>query len=522
MDYRLKQAYERVYTNEKPLTPRITNLAEAYSYGVVHKDQLLTEVRQLKDSSVSSLRGYFNNINSMLDQQYPPSMEYVEKNVLMDFIPIAKQKIQYDPNGTDEDFKRILNTATLKGTINNNSREIFVRNLVKTPQIKGKSSNLGDVIEGVLGVAVFARLTLNKEEITKEDVFDAITTLEIIEPKESDTEPKKPRASLAATLQASVKGKGEVIDNFSLRVVLKRESMKTLLNKDKLQALLGTRFEAIILYANDTISYYAKYFKNNQKVDNIKVIADGVSQNTETKVDVSMKFVTQDESGNTVDKDVEHFQLSIKTSKADLIGQRAGGGSSASREDQFGILMSFWSQFLPDDHLTHLSEAKFKSAALATPSQIEMYRMVYAEAHKHLSNLIKKGNNESIPQQTFFKILESLKDIATGKRDYVKVAQFEEGNYFILNFNKIYTWIKDNRLQLACDYSISKKGLPIVEVYGSYASKQQPNFSPSEMLFRVRVFSTSAGYIRNWVEKGPLLTKIVTAKEKNVASPQKM
>lgn len=547
MDYRLKQAYERVYANEKPLTPRITNLAEAYSHVVCKKGELLEEAMLSNTSNANSLRGYLQNLQKLLSGNYPKSLLYqVNKFETAEFIPASGQTIKFNATDSFEDLKKLLKSATLEGTLDGKSATINVGKLVKTFDIKQKQGNVGDVIEGVLAAAIFVKLTSEKDAIDASDIKDVISHLKIISPvteslvqeaQIQEISPKKPNSrSLKAGLDKSVKGSGEVWDKFTLSITLKKQSMDLLLNFSELEVVLGPRLNSVLAYVNEEVSEFAKNFRNNGELDYVKVIADGVSKNTETKVDVSVKFVTYDENNIETESDVEHFQLSVKTNKADLIGQKAGGGR-LSRQDQLEILYIFWAQLLPEPYQTKLKNRLIynhhfnKLNVLEQYSQIEMYKIVYGEANNIIGELLKAGNKENVPQLIFKNLLENLKKMATSGQKSVKLVQFEEKEYFVLNFDLIEDWIKNNYLFLDNIISFSDRGLPTIQVRGTSftSTEERKNISNDvkklPLLFKVRVFAESeerfggtnskgVGYIRNYVEKGPLLTQIVKQQKK--------
>jgi len=547
MDYRLKTAYEQVYANKKPQTVKITNLTEAYSHVVCKKEELLEEAILSSTSNANSLRGYLQNLKNLLAGNYPKSLLYqINKFETAEFIPASGQTIDFNPTDSFEDLKKLLKSATLKGTLDGKSATINVGKLVKTFDIKQKRGNIGDVIEGVLAAAIFAKLTSEKDAIDISDIKDVISHLKVISPvNESlvqeaqiqERASKKPSSrSSKVGLDKSVKGTGDVWDKFTLSITLKKPSMDLLLNFSELEAILGPRLNSVLAYVNEEVSEFAKNFRNNKELDYVKVIADGVSKNTETKVDVSMKFVTYDENNKETESDVEHFQLSVKTNKADLIGQKAGGGR-LSRYDQLEVLYAFWAWLLPESSQAELknrliSKHNFNKLDVVDQlSQIEMYKIVYGEVSDILGELLEAGNKENVPQSIFSKLLENLKTIATGGQRSVKLVQFEEKEYFVLNFDLIEDWIQNNYLFLTNVISFSDRGLPTIQVRGtSFTSTEERKINSIDakklpLLFKVRVFaeneetsdgmnSKGVGYIRNYVEKGPLLTQLVKQQKK--------
>lgn len=547
MDYRLKTAYEQVYANKKPQTVKITNLTEAYSHVVCKKEELLEEAILSSTSNANSLRGYLQNLKNLLAGNYPKSLLYqINKFETAEFIPASGQTIDFNPTDSFEDLKKLLKSATLKGTLDGKSATINVGKLVKTFDIKQKRGNIGDVIEGVLAAAIFAKLTSEKDAIDTSDIKDVISHLKVISPvNESlvqeaqiqERASKKPSSrSSKVGLDKSVKGTGDVWDKFTLSITLKKPSMDLLLNFSELEAILGPRLNSVLAYVNEEVSEFAKNFRNNKELDYVKVIADGVSKNTETKVDVSMKFVTYDENNKETESDVEHFQLSVKTNKADLIGQKAGGGR-LSRYDQLEVLYAFWAWLLPESSQAELknrliSKHNFNKLDVVDQlSQIEMYKIVYGEVSDILGELLEAGNKENVPQSIFSKLLENLKTIATGGQRSVKLVQFEEKEYFVLNFDLIEDWIQNNYLFLTNVISFSDRGLPTIQVRGtSFTSTEERKINSIDskklpLLFKVRVFaeneetsdgmnSKGVGYIRNYVEKGPLLTQLVKQQKK--------
>jgi hypothetical protein len=473
MDYRLKKAYEQVYKKEIKEGWFPETLTRAYG-----------EIDTISESIIgpatpASLPGYYDKINDFLASNPVVSFPVMLKGLEKEFTPDPGQRILYtirDPQAARD--------TTLTGTIDNVPANIKVRHIVKTAALKGKSfGNRGQIIEGVLGAALFARLKARpNEEITADDVYKTIQEL-------SETEQD---STTFKTLTKRVEGKEGVEDTFKLEVRLKALPMQSFLSVDTVRLLISeNQMDGIVSYTNRTAPRYANHFEGNEQHDYVEVISDGVSFEATSKVDVTLK------ANNKV---LKRYVLSIKEGNTKIIGQKGSGGERAGRQKQYEILESLWKDF-------GISIGAAESTFLGSASIETAYEIAYEEAANQLSNAFVTNYRSAVQNIT----KGVIKYGALGE-PHLRLVQFTDKGYYSLNFKKLADTVVHDKIHLAATFS--NKTRPIISIFDKISGTPFLTF---------RVFRTSNGYIRNYIEKEDLLinlTKVASSEEKNVESPK--
>jgi hypothetical protein len=401
------------------------------------------------------------------------------KKLEKEFVPDPGQRILYtirDP--------RAARDTILTGTIDGTPTKIKVRHIVKTAALKGKSfGNKGQIVEGVLGAALFARLIARpNQEITADEVYKVIAELSEIEQK----------STTFRTLVKHIQGKEGVEDTFRLIVRLKALPMQSFLNVDTVKLLISeSQMNGIVSYANRTAPRYANHFEGNQKHDYVEVISDGVSFEDTSKVDVTLK------ANNEV---LKRYVLSIKEGNTKIIGQKGSGGERAGRQKQYEILESLWRDF-------GININAAESTFLGSTSIETAYEVGYEEAANKLSNALSTNYHSTIQD-----LVKGVIKYGALNQPHLRLVQFTDKGYYSLNFKKLADIIDNNEIRLAATFS--NKTRPIVSIFDKNSGIPFLTF---------RVFRTSNGYIRNYIEKEDLLinlAKVASSEEKNVESPK--
>jgi hypothetical protein len=465
MDYRLKNAYGNIYNKDIPV-----NVMRAERLGEVCQSVLngvfLSEAVLGGSTTVTSLPGYYDKINELLKTQ-ETLLVLINKGVEKTFTPSPGQQIIY----SIRDPKAALKNE-LEGTIDGVLQKIKISKIIKTPQIKGKSfGNKGQIIEGILGAAIFARLTARpNNNITSGDVYKIVSLL------------TKNKNETTTTLTQIVEGDEHIADKFVLKVRLKQLSMQTFLDVEVLKSVLSNQVEGIVKYVNQSVPRYAKHFEKNQKFDHVDIIADGVSMEAFSKVDVILKIN---------DKDTKHFVLSVKEGTTKIIGQRGSGGSRAGRDKQFEILESVWQEF-------GVSINSIKNTFLGSQTLETAYEVAYKEAAGNLSNQLNTNYKQAVQN-----IINGTISFGALNTPHMRLVQFSNKDYYVLNLKRLSKLIEQEEIVLDCKY-VSGKTRPEILIYDKNSNMPFLTF---------RMFRTSEGYIRNYIEKEQLLVHLTKIRE---------
>lgn len=350
---------------------------------------------------------------------------------------------------------------------------------------EGKVANKGEIAEGILGAATMARLLQRPgQDITVEQVYQIIKEL--------------PRKKTGGKLTKKAQESDSIVDVVDLVVRLKPATYEDFVNEKKWGIMLPTA-KSIVKYVNDNVKQYSTFFEKNGRPDAIEVISDGVSNETGSKTDVYMVYT--DEKGQ---RRLQHFDLSAKTGATRQLGQVGSGGEKSSYKEKFQILNDMFSKFGVD--ISSIQDQFFRSNSLENS---------YAKAYKFAVTNIKQqlAGNKQDPEEEFLRrVITGIKFFGTLNDDRVKLVQFTDKGYYVLDFKKLDRLYKNNEIDLDARFIMgsSKTGenLPKIQIFDKITGND---------LITIRMFRSSTGYIRNYIEKGDLLIKLTKVREDQLA-----
>lgn len=425
--------------------------------------ELLSEMAALKNTTDNKYLSYVND--ELLAKNLPIQMG--EKKELGVLIPDPGQQV----NSRND---------TITGTVDGERETFKVNQIFKTPEMKAwesgkaageKVSNKGEVIEGILGAATFARLTKRtSQDITEQDIFDAISSLD-----------KNGSVSKTAKELDS-----NITDKIILGVKLKINAFEDFNNIEKIKNLMAGEITAIKDYVNDAVKKYGNFFAKNGRPDVVEIVSDGVSNETETKTDVLMYY--NDKDGQRV---VKHFDLSVKSGDVAQFGQVGGGGQTDSLETRYEFVRGLWERL-------GVNIDPIKQAFIASDDIVEAYGKAYSHAAKEFAEKLV-GANEDQEAEVLKKFVEGIKYFATLGEDRIKLVDISEKGYYVLDFKKLDRLYNNKDIDLTAEYAVGRSGLPLVKIVDKVTGKK---------FIQVRMYRASTGYVRNYVEKGPILKKV--------------
>jgi hypothetical protein len=236
----------------------------------------------------------------------------------------------------------------------------------------------------------------------------------------------------------------------------------------------------VVDYVNDNLEKYTNYFQANGKVDTVKVIADGVSGETDTKVDV---YLTHSLDGGP-EKTLQHFDMSVKVGSTKQMGQVGGGVQTEPLSVRYGILAEMWQRFDVD---ISTIENDFTNAE----SVEQGYKIAYTEAVRQLNSHLTSEEKE---KDFLMTLLNAIKFFATLNDDRVKLVQFTDlkaGGYYVLDFKKLDRMFDKDRVDLEAKLIETAKH-PKITIFNKVTNKD---------FLSIRMYQAGSGYIRNYIEK---------------------
>lgn len=353
-----------------------------------------------------------------------------------------------------------------------------------------KISNRGDVSEGILSSALFAKLVArSRGEILDINVNDVWAVVDSLTAAGTDR--------YSVTVKDA--NKKVVNDTVVFTIILPKPAYLDFINKDK-RDLLTSEVNSAVMFANsDDNRKFSEYFYLNGKPDTIEIICDGgnTAKQKVSKVDIEV-VVTDQLTGK---KDRKRLNISLKAN-AKQFGQ-VGAGDVRIEGDIFDKQLSLWGKFGVDvEPVRKKFDSTLKKVGLA-----QAIAVTYQYAAKTLNTLLAGNNDED---EYLF-----LKDLANGLNYYatlntpgVLLVNFKAGGYEVISFDNMES--KLQTVDLAARYR-TDVSTPQVEVY---------DMNSGDQLFQVRLKLTEKER-RNYVEKGSLMSKLLGTTVKPVKVKKK-
>jgi stalled ribosome alternative rescue factor ArfA len=359
--------------------------------------------------------------------------------------------------------------------------------LLKTAEFGGTAkketgvANRGELAEGVLGAATFARIAKRPgKPITYDEVLKVIQSL--------------PKTDTGGSISKNVKT-GGVTDKITLTVRLGANTYADLIDTQKLtsDALMNSYIKSTVQFVNDYTRLYANFFERNGRPDEVEIVSDGVSENTDRKTDVYMIYV--DEAGN---RQLKHFDISLKAGTVKQFGQVGYGRSTSPIENRFAKVMELFTQFGVNQN-----SFTFRPEQFQDDDGVALIKDLYKQAVE-LINQKLMGSDPATEYEYLDQIAQGVTYFATSNDPTVKLLQLDKGRYYVLDFKKLRP--KLDGIDLEAQYAETSSGDPIVRIHDKNNPKN------SGRLLQIRTKQDSNGYIRQILEKEPLLKKLISVR----------
>ena len=244
--------------------------------------------------------------------------------------------------------------------------------------------------------------------------------------------------------------------------------------------------EAAANYVNSShAERYSNYFYINGRADIVRVVSDGVTDETMRKTDVEVEVLDH----KTGQMKRGKLNVSLKVGPVKQFGQ-VGGTDYTSMSKLWGY---FGINIEPLENHYRAAWQQNPSSALAT-------------LYEHISNFVNKelAGDDDKKEYDFIKHLaKAINYFATLEDPTVSLVQLKtKGKYVVLRFNALEPLLKQIDLESAY---ISNKTMPEIVIRDANTSK---------ILITIRAKNEfkedGSSYIRNLIEKGPLLEEVAS------------
>ena len=337
-------------------------------------------------------------------------------------------------------------------------------------------SNRGEVSEGILGAAMFAKFTKREpgEEVGQVTPADITNILDTLQAQGNDI--------YSVTVNDA---ESEIADTISFILRLKTGPYQDLMNPLK-RKLLTNELASAAAYVNSAMAErYSKYFYINGRADEINIMADGAASESEKKSDVWVGIKDKTGAMRTL-----KLNASLKVGGQAQFGQ-VGGSDTESMTKLFGYFGIDVGPYIEK------FETEYKKDQIKAVEY--MYRQIADDLQQRLA-----GDNNSEEAQFVDQVAHAVTHFATIGDPNVELVDFDKGGFKILRFKNL-------------EYK-----LRAIDLTASYIKKTRPEISihdvedPKKELISIRckVENKKAGpYVRNYIEKGPLLEEITKVQQ---------
>lgn len=353
-----------------------------------------------------------------------------------------------------------------------------------------KLANRGEIAEGILGAAMFAKFTKRapSAEIAQVSVQDIERILNSLNSKEKDV--------YSVTVKDA---DNKHADTVTFDLWLKTKPYQDLMDLKKREALKH-EFASAAAYVNTpNAERYSRYFYINGKADDIEIIANGANAASEksSKVDVFVKV-----NGKKL-----RLNTSLKVGGVKQFGQVGGS--------ELGSMEKLWRYFGVD-----VNPYVKKYEKMRGQDQFQALEYMYRSIADQLSAELA-GDNDTEEAKFITNISNAVSYFATLGEKNVELVDFSKGGFKILRFGDLVQ--KMRSVNLTASYK-EAKGRPEIGIHDVANPKREL------VSIRVKIENKKEGpYVRNIIEKGPLLEELTQVQQgkwadaagsKTIARPQ--
>ena len=350
----------------------------------------------------------------------------------------------------------------------------------------GTNINKGDVAEGILGAALYAKFRNPKWKVGEDDIKTVLEKISAA-PDALENNPKK--------VMKTIRGKNG-LDEVSFKVALSVGNYNGLVDP-KWHAELSNHYKSAVAYVNgEKIVDEAIQQEMDKRANTVEIISDGVSDQKGTKVDVKVLV------------DGEPTRLGSISLKA---GSKTMGQVGSGNWDKLSELLSGMFGTKPDPELKVGWEKAVKSRDKA--AVIAAGRAVYRDMTVELAKdpaLRRDKPEEQV--DVIQSIINGTRKAATGGVKGVYLVDFDGGDYKVLNFDDKLEAVFRGRedFKLGVEFKTTGK-----EEYPKILIRDVGNDKTLiEIRMRVEGSGKNITNVRHYVEKTSYLGKLLDIAER--------
>lgn len=374
---------------------------------------------------------------------------------------------------TDSDVEKAINllqsTSPKKlAIITNSKEEIIAGKLLKNAEFGGAGGgggNRGDMAEAIFGAAITSRFISRNKAVVASDVHSILDKIN----------PTKMQQTFSFE---GVNKNGKIKDEVIFQLGLAVSNLKALSNPT-IRKSLSDIVASALKYANSpTVEAWAKLLYENNQKNKIEIIADGIGDQTGTKVDVRLK----------VDSQPTNINVSLKAGDVKQFGQVGGTGFDKQKylwETLLGVdvssLEKSYNKLLSEKNPTGAIELSYSKA-------VDLFNKNLKASEKKTLEILSKG-------VLFFSTLNE---------ENVSLVQLNKSEAKVYQFENLYNALAKSKTKLSAKL-ITSKSWPEVNI--------QNEKGEVLLIIRTKGENKPSGemYIRNYIEKGPLMGTLVAS-----------
>jgi hypothetical protein len=378
------------------------------------------------------------------------------------FTELGRVKEYKNPSNPREmhDIVTKLQSGSMKAgnvILYNDKIRYTLSDILRTEEFGGKG-NRGDMAEIIFSAAITARFINKNSTVSEQDILKLIN---MIDPN---------RTQQDFYFKSSNKNEN-IMDDVHWQINSALINIKAITDA-KTQQSLGDIIQSSAKYANsNAVTTWSKLFYENNRYNMISVLAIGAIRQRETKVDVYVE----------VDKKKIDLNVSLKADQVKQFGQ-IGGATYEKQELLWATLFD-------------LSPKSYK---------VEYYNMIKANDPIGAIGAVYKG------------MVTDINSAISTNRSKVYDSIADGINYFATKSDKSISMVQLSRKE-AVVYKFSNLrqvlGLTNIKLKAIYAGKAYPQVDiideKGKVLFSIRC-KKEHDYIRNYIEKGKLLTELAS------------
>jgi hypothetical protein len=334
----------------------------------------------------------------------------------------------------------------------------------------GASGNRGDIAEGIFGAAITARFVNKNRDINELDIKNILKRIKSGTGKTRDKEFK------------SINENPKIVDDVRFYLSLGNVNMKALLDETQ-WAALSNLFTSSVKYANGkTVQAWSKLLYENNRYNYIEVISDGLGLlgggQSSTKVDVKV----------LVDKVPTNINVSLKAGSVKQFGQISGVEFEKQKEFHKKLFNADVSS-LENKYNDHLKKNMPEKALYLT--------------YKHSASFFNRSVTNTRNKDNILKHLGKAIDyFATLHEENVTLVHLDKSDAKVYNFSSI----KDALIGLSLIAEVKDTaGKPKILIKDKKKQK-----TLLELRVKIENKPNGSTYVRNIVEKGPLLGDLIS------------